>query len=86
MVPATDWRTDGPGSLARLSDAQSRSISPENFDGAKGGGGRATEGTGAGGAAHLGNGWKVSPSVEIDGNSNSSWQRSPDPRSSRTSG
>jgi hypothetical protein len=27
-----------PRSLARLSGAQSRSISPENFDGAKGGG------------------------------------------------
>jgi len=41
-------------SLARLSGAQSRSISPENFGGAKGGGARATEGTGAAAAAHLG--------------------------------
>jgi hypothetical protein len=51
--------------LARLSNAQTRSISPENFDGAKGGGGRAVDGTGAAAAAELGQGWKVSPSVEI---------------------
>ena len=56
-----------PRSLARLSGAQSRSISPENFDGAKGGGARATQGTGAAYAAHLGPGWKISPSVDIDG-------------------
>jgi len=56
-------------SLAVLSSAQTRSISPENFDGAKGRGGMATEGTGAACAAELGQGWKVSPSVEIDGNS-----------------
>jgi Protein of unknown function (DUF2961) len=56
-----------PRSLARLSGAQSRSISPENFDGAKGGGARATQGTGAAYAAHLGPGWKTSPSVDIDG-------------------
>jgi len=33
----------GLGNLARLSKAQSRSISPENFTGAKGGGGQATD-------------------------------------------
>ena len=54
-------------SLARLGGAQSRSISPENFTGAKGGGARATEGTGATCAADLGPGWKISPSVDIDG-------------------
>jgi hypothetical protein len=54
-------------SLARLSSAQSRLISPENFDGAKGGGARAVEGTGAASAAHLGTGWKISPSVDIGG-------------------
>jgi hypothetical protein len=54
-------------SLARLSGAQSRSISPENFDGAKGGAARAVAGTGAAAAAHLGSGWKISPSVEIAG-------------------
>jgi hypothetical protein len=56
-------------SVARLSGAQSRSISPENFNGAKGGGARATEGTGAACAAHLGPGWKISPSVHIGGHS-----------------
>ena len=54
------------GSLSRLSNAQSRSISPENFTGAKGEGGKATEGTGAGCARDLGQGWKVSPSVRIE--------------------
>jgi hypothetical protein len=53
------------GNLARLSDAQSRSISPENFMGAKGMGGLATEGTGARPARDLGQGWKVSPSIVI---------------------
>ena len=51
--------------LARLSDAQSRSISPENFGGEPGRGGMATEGTGARAARDLGRGWKVSPSVRI---------------------
>ncbi|WP_265444435.1 glycoside hydrolase family 172 protein [Flexivirga meconopsidis] len=51
--------------LARLRNVQTRSISPENFDGRKGGGGRATEGTGAACAAELGVGWKISPSVDI---------------------
>lgn len=51
--------------LYRLSDAQTRSISPENFSGAKGQGGRATEGTGKNAARDLGQGWKISPSVRI---------------------
>ncbi len=54
------------GNLSRLSQAQTRSISPENFTGAKGAGGMATEGTGAGCARDLGHGWKVSPSVRIE--------------------
>jgi hypothetical protein len=53
------------GSLARLSAAQTRSISPENFTGAKGQGGAATDGTGARAARELGQGWKLSPSVRI---------------------
>ena len=53
------------GNLSRLSNAQTRSISPENFDGEKGKGGMATEGTGAHCARDLGQGWKVSPSVVI---------------------
>ena len=51
--------------LSRLSNAQSRSISPENFTGAKGQAGMATEGTGANCARDLGLGWKISPSVVI---------------------
>ncbi len=50
----------------RLSAVHSRSISPENFSGAKGGGGRATEGNGALAARDLGRGWKISPSICID--------------------
>ena len=42
------------GNLSRLSDAQTRSISAENFTGAKGQGGRATEGTGAAASRELG--------------------------------
>ena len=53
------------GNLSRLSSARSRSISPENFTGAKGAGGMATEGTGARAARDLWSGWKVSPSVAI---------------------
>jgi hypothetical protein len=56
------------GNLSQLSNAESRSISPENFTGAKGEGGRATEGTGANAARELGQGWKVSPSINIAGN------------------
>ncbi len=53
------------GNLYRLSNAESRSISPENFTGEKGKGGIATEGTGAKFAEALGRGWKVSPSIKI---------------------
>ena len=53
------------GNLSRLSDAQTRSISPENFNGEKGKGGMATKGTGAECARDLGQGWKISPSVRI---------------------
>jgi hypothetical protein len=55
----------GMHNLYRLSDAKTRSISAENFDGAKGGGGQATTGTGANASRELGQGWKVSPSVII---------------------
>ena len=53
------------GTLPRLSTAKTRSISPENFSGAKGKGGMATEGTGAQAARDLGLGWKISPSIHI---------------------
>ena len=53
------------GNLSRLSDARSRSISPENFTGEKGKGGMATEGTGAQAARELGPPWKISPSINV---------------------
>jgi hypothetical protein len=57
---------DGIPDPARLRPGVvTRSISPENPTGAPGGGGRATEGTGASAARDLGPGWKVSPSIEI---------------------
>jgi len=52
--------------LHQLSDAQTRSISPENFTGEKGKGGMATEGTGKNAARDLGRGWKISPSIRIE--------------------
>src|ERR1700754_3161841 len=53
------------GNIYRMSDAVTRSISPENFNGEKGKGGMATTGTGAGPSRELGQTWKVSPSVVI---------------------
>ncbi|MNO28759.1 hypothetical protein D3C76_186550 [compost metagenome] len=55
----------GLGNLYRMSPAKTRSISAENFTGTKGQGGMATEGTGAECARDLGQGWKISPSVNI---------------------
>lgn len=56
------------GNLPRLSDAETRSISPENFTGEKGKGGMATleEGTAAKAARDLGQGWKVNPFINIE--------------------
>ncbi len=56
------------GNLYRLSNAETRSISPENFTGEKGQGGMATleEGTAAHAARDLGQGWKVNPFVNIE--------------------
>ena len=51
--------------IFRLSDAKTRSISPENFHGEKGKGGMAVDGTGKSASRELGKGWKVSPSVVI---------------------
>jgi hypothetical protein len=53
------------GNLSRLSDAQTRSISPENFTGEKGKGGMATDGLGKHASRELGQGWKVSPAITI---------------------
>lgn len=51
------------GNLARLSNAVTRSISAENFTGAKGQGGMAAVGSPS--ARELGQGWKVSPCIEV---------------------
>jgi len=62
------------GNLSRLSDAKTRSISPENYTGEKGKGGMADPKLDSGkrnvaNAAHpardLGKGWKVNPFIEI---------------------
>lgn len=55
------------GTLYQLSDAQTRSIGPENPTGEKGMGGMATlqNGTAAGAAKDLGQGWKVNPYIII---------------------
>ncbi len=53
------------GNLSRLSHAQTRSISPENFTGAKGQAGMSTDGPAHNAARDLGQGWKVSPYVVI---------------------
>jgi hypothetical protein len=55
----------GLGNLSRLSKGKSRSISAENFTGEKGKAGMAKEGTGSNAGRDLGQGWKISPSVEI---------------------
>ncbi|MEG0865390.1 MAG: glycoside hydrolase family 172 protein [Clostridia bacterium] len=51
--------------LARLTNARSYAITPENPTGESGGGGRAANGTGAAFAGTMGQGWKISPSVSI---------------------
>ncbi len=53
------------GNLARLSHAKSRSISPENFTGEKGKGGMSVDGLAKNAARDLGQGWKVSPFIQI---------------------
>jgi len=55
------------GNLAFLADAKSRSISPENLKGEKGGGGMCEleNGSARNAARDLGKGWKVNPFVNI---------------------
>ncbi len=53
------------GNLSRLSKAQTRSVSPENFTGEKGKAGMSTDGAALSAARDLGQGWKVSPYVII---------------------
>jgi hypothetical protein len=55
----------GLGNLSRLSKAQTRSISPENFTGEKGKAAMSTDGPAMSAARDLGQGWKVSPYVRI---------------------
>ena len=54
------------GNLSRLSNAKSRSISPENFSGESGKGGMSTDGPAAHAARGLGQGWKVSPYIVME--------------------
>ncbi|MGI5900008.1 MAG: glycoside hydrolase family 172 protein [Christensenellales bacterium] len=58
----------GMGTLPLLSNAKTRSISPENFTGGKGAGGRCPleEGIAKHAAQDLGIGWKVSPYIRIE--------------------
>lgn len=55
------------GTLSRLSDAQTRSISPENYTGEKGKGGMCEleDGFAKEAARDLGKGWKVNPFIRI---------------------
>ena len=53
------------GNLSRMSDAKTRSISPENFTGEKGKAGMSTDGPALKAARDLGQGWKVSPYVHV---------------------
>src|SRR5512137_2846691 len=55
----------GLGNLSRLSKAQTRSISPENFTGEKGKAAMSTDGPAMPAARDLGQGWKVSPYVRV---------------------
>jgi len=55
----------GLGNLSRLSKAQTRSISPENFTGEKGKAAMSTDGPAMRAARDLGQGWKVSPYVRV---------------------
>jgi hypothetical protein len=55
----------GMGNLYRLSNAKSRSVSPENPTGEKGKGGMAATGNASRAARELGQGWKVNPFIII---------------------
>ena len=54
------------GNLSSTAPAQTRSISPENFSGATGQGGRSTDGAAHRAARDLGVGWQVSPYILIE--------------------
>jgi hypothetical protein len=59
----------GLGNLSRLSKAKTRSISAENFTGEKGKGGMSIDGPALSRAEGLGQGWKISPYIKIEGRS-----------------
>jgi hypothetical protein len=67
--PSYDGLENRLSNLYRLSNARTLSISPENPTGEKGKGGMAIEGTGARAGRDLGQGWKISPSVDISAGS-----------------
>ncbi len=62
------WVNNGLGDLVRLTNAKSRSISPENFTGEVGNGARCEvlDGIASKAARDLGKGWKVNPYIYIE--------------------
>ncbi|HEU0179501.1 MAG TPA: glycoside hydrolase family 172 protein [Blastocatellia bacterium] len=63
---AYDGLNNSLSNLYRVSNAKTRSISPENFTGEKGKGGMAIEGVASQEARDLGQGWKVNPFIIIE--------------------
>ena len=57
------------GNISRLTQAKTRSISAENFRGERGAGGMSTDGVSWSAAQHLGQGWKMSPCIDLVANS-----------------
>jgi len=66
QVSSYDGLDSGLNNLYRVSDARTRSISPENLTGEKGKGGMAKVGNASDAARDLGQGWKVNPFVIIE--------------------
>jgi hypothetical protein len=66
-TPVVSAQTANMSQLLSIKDAETRSISPENFTGEKGKGGMTTleKGSAAHAARELGQGWKVNPYVQI---------------------
>lgn len=61
----SDGLSSSLSTLYQASNAQTRSISPENPTGERGMGAMTTSGTGQNAAKYLGRGWKVSPSIAV---------------------
>ncbi|MFA5292883.1 MAG: glycoside hydrolase family 172 protein [Phycisphaerae bacterium] len=70
MAAGFDGLTVNLGNLPLMSDAKTRSISPENITGEKGKGGATPQekGSAAHASSELGTGWKVNPYVHIEPN------------------